>query len=143
MVGVIIVGPRRQDEVGFPLPDLANDLLSRVQARQQLAVVIVEDDVLDPDAASRFPRFRAPPGGQRAASLRLVSRVAVGDGDEPHPVAERGVLGGDAARSLITVVRMGAKRDDVQLAICAGRLRPLGRRLLRPGHGPDRRAGAR
>jgi hypothetical protein len=69
MVGVIVVRPWREHKVGFPLADLPDDLFSHGQAWQQLAVVIVEDDVLDPDAASRFPRFRPPPGGQRAASL--------------------------------------------------------------------------
>src|SRR6185295_3449431 len=84
------------------------------------------------------PRFGPPPRGERAASLGLVSSVAIGDGDEPYPVPECGVLGGDAARSLVAVIGMGAKRDDVELAIRTRRLRALERGLLPPADGAGR-----
>ena len=100
-----------------------------VERRDQLAVVVVEHDVLDADAAAGFLRLGAAPRRERASALGLMSRVAVGDRDEPHAMAERGVLRRRAAGALIAVVGMRAKRDDVQLAVGARRLRALGRLL--------------
>ena len=44
--------------------------------------MVVEDDVLDADAAAGLLRLGAAPRGQRAAAFRLVAGVAVGDRDE-------------------------------------------------------------
>ena len=101
--------------------------------------MVVEDDVLDADAAAGFLRLGAAPRRERAATLGLVPGVAVGDRDEPHAMAERGVLRRRAARALIAVVGMRAERDDVQLAVRARRLRALGRLLVdRPGRNAGR-----
>ena len=51
---MVVVGPGREDEVGFPFPDLPDDLLRGLQRGQQLAVVVVEDDVVDADATAGF-----------------------------------------------------------------------------------------
>ena len=99
--------------------------------------MIVEDDVLDADAASGFLGFGAPPRRQGAAALGLVPRVAVGDRDEADAMAERGEFRRGAARALVAVVRMRAKRDDVEFAVRRRRLRPLRRRL--PGCHASRR----
>ena len=92
MVGMVVVRPRCQHQVGIPLANLADDLLADVERRHQLAVVVVEDDVLDADAAAGFLRFGTAPRRERATTLGLVTRVAVGDGDESHAMAEGGVL---------------------------------------------------
>jgi hypothetical protein len=54
VIGVVIVRARREHEVGLPLADLPDDLLPDLERRQQLAVVVVEDDVVDADAAAGF-----------------------------------------------------------------------------------------
>ena len=87
--------------------------------RQELAVVVVEHDVLDADPAARFPRLRAAPCGQRAAALGLMTGVAVrhrrriGRGDRARRAWRR------ASGALIAVVRMGAESDHVELAVGA------------------------
>ena len=122
MVGMVIVRPRRQHEVGFPQTDLADDLLARFQRRKQLAVVVVEDDVVDPDPASSLLGFRPAPRRERAAAFRLMSRIAVGDGDEADVVSHRGQLRRGAACALIAIVRVGTEGNHIQLAVSAWRL---------------------
>src|SRR5206468_5838396 len=103
-------------------PDLADNLQPHVERRQQLAVVIVEHDIVDPDAPARFPGLLAPTGGQGTATLRLVTRVAVRDGDEPDVVAQRRPPGRGASGTLVAVVRMRSERDDVEPAVAGWRL---------------------
>jgi hypothetical protein len=123
MIRVIVIRPRRQHEISVPLAYLTNDLQTHIEGRQQLAVVVVEDDILDADPPSRFLCLGAPPSGQRAAALRLMTGVAVGDGHESHAVAERGILGRRTAGALVAVVRMRPERDDVEFRFGARRLR--------------------
>ena len=87
--------------------------------------MVVEDDVLDADATARLLRFRAAPGGERSATLRLVTRVPVRDRHESDTMAQRRILGSNAARALVTVVRVGAERNDIELAVSARRLSAL------------------
>ena len=129
MIRMIVVRPRREDEVRVPLPNLPDDLLAHRERRQQLAVVIVEDDVLDADSATGFARFGATPRGERAAAFGLMAGVAVGHRHESHAVAEGRVLRRNASGALIAVVGMRAERDDVQLAIRGRSLRALRGRL--------------
>ena len=118
-----------------------------VERRHELAVVVVEDDVLDADAAAGFLRLGAAPRGERAAAFGLMTRIAVGHRDEPHAMAERGIFRRGAAGALIAVVGMRAKRDDVQLAVGARRLRALGGGSMaaawRPAHRCQRRCRRR
>ena len=51
--------------------------------------------------------------------------VAVGDRDKANAVSQRRVLCGDAAGTLVAIVRMGAERDDVELPV-GWRLRLFG-----------------
>ena len=115
VIGVVVVRPRREHDVGVPLPDLADDLLAHVHGGHELAVVVVERfvfrDAEPPRRLLRPPRRRR---GERAAAFGLVAGVAVGDGDELDLVAQRGPLGGGAAGLLVAVVGMGAEGDDAE-----------------------------
>ena len=42
MVGVIVVGPVRQDQVGPEVADQADELVPRFERRHQLAVGVIE-----------------------------------------------------------------------------------------------------
>jgi hypothetical protein len=87
-------------------------------------------------------RFGAAPRGERAATLRLMARVTIGDRHESNAVAKGRILSRDAAGALIAVVRVRAKRDNIELAVRTRRLGASWLRLLAWGAGPDRtRAG--
>ena len=64
MIRMIIVWPRGNDNVRFPLTNLADHLFAHIQGRQELAVVIVEDFVFDANTPTSFLRFRAPALGE-------------------------------------------------------------------------------
>jgi hypothetical protein len=136
---MVVVGPRRQNQVGFPLPDLADDFLARLERREQLAVVVVEDHILDPDSTSGLLRLRPPARRQCPTPFRLVTRVAVRDRNEADVMSHRGEFRRGTARALIAIVRVGAKRNDVQLTVGAGRLRVWLRGLLGAGQGRQRK----
>src|SRR5215471_9264424 len=42
MVRVIVVGTMREDHVGFPTPDLPDDLPARLQLWEQLSIVVIQ-----------------------------------------------------------------------------------------------------
>ena len=112
VVRVVVVGPGCQHQIGLPLADLPDDLLTHIEAGHQLAVVVVQDDVVDADAASGLDGFGAPPHGQLPAAFLVVAGIAVGDGDKAHLVAHRRPLGGDAGRPDVAVVGMRAEGDN-------------------------------
>ena len=47
MIGVIIIGTMGNDNIGFEFTDLGNNLIAVFKGRHQLAVVIIQNDVLD------------------------------------------------------------------------------------------------
>ncbi len=102
---------------------------------------VIEDDVLDPDAAAGFLRLGAASGRERAAAFGLMTRVAVGHRNESHAMAEGRYLPGRAAGALIAIVGMRAKRDDVELTVRGRRLRPLWRRRVDGSDTDGGRAG--
>jgi len=78
MIRMIVIRAGCNDNVSFPLADLADNLLADFQGRQELAVVVIEDFVFDADASCRFLRFGTPALGEFLSVLRLVTSVAVG-----------------------------------------------------------------
>ena len=127
---MVVVRPRCEDEIGVPQADLPNDVLARLQRRDQLAVVIVERDVFDAGPPARLTCFLTPPRGECAPAFGLVTGVAIGDRYEPHAMTELGQLDGRAAGALVAIVGMGAEGDDVQPAVRARRERSLRSGLL-------------
>src|SRR4030095_16318252 len=89
----------------------------------------------------RFLGLGAPPCGECAAAFGLMAGVAVGDGDEPHAMTERGQPRAHAARALIAVVGVRPERDDVQLAVGARFPRALSRGVRMKGEPDQDRAG--
>ena len=83
---MVVVRSRRQDEIRFPQPDLSNDFFAWLEGRQQLAVVVVEPDVID-EFAVLLPVLRHATGGESTAPLGLMPGVAVGDRYEPYGYA--------------------------------------------------------
>jgi hypothetical protein len=75
MIGMVIIGPRRENEVGIHLPHLADDLFPDWQGREQLTVVIVQHDILDADAFAGFLGLGPPAIRQRAAAFGLMPGV--------------------------------------------------------------------
>ena len=76
--------------------------------------MVVQDDVVDADAAAGFDGFGSAPHCQLSAAFLVVPRIAVGDRHEPDLVAGGSPFGGDAPRADVAIVRMRAKRDNAQ-----------------------------
>jgi hypothetical protein len=117
MVGVIVVRARGEHEIGAPLPNLADDLLPYLQVGHELPIVIVEHDVLDADPPARLLCLGAAAHRQLPTPLLLVTGIAVGDRHEADLVPECRPLRGAAARPDVTVVGVGAERDDAERLI--------------------------
>ena len=79
MIRMIVIRAGCNDNVSFPLADLADNLLADFQGRQELAVVVIEDFVFDADASPGLYRFSAPALGECFSAHRLVPGIAVGD----------------------------------------------------------------
>jgi hypothetical protein len=84
--------------------------------------------------------FEEAAPGERCAAQGLVAGVAVGDGEELHPVAGEGEFGASAAELLLAVVGMGADGDDAQLGALRGGHKPAQERGCGQGGEEKRRA---
>ena len=71
-----------QDDVGLPVANQIGHLLPRLEIRHQLAVVDVEHLGLDAELRVARLDFRLAPLRERAAGLREMADVAVGQRDE-------------------------------------------------------------
>ena len=112
MIRMIIPGAMRQDDIGVPAPDTANDIFPGVQRRQQLAVVVPEDfGFRDPQTSSSFPGFGFPDSGEFGARMEVMTRRAVGHGEEFHGVSRGGKLIGRAAELDLAIVRVRPDAD--------------------------------
>ena len=131
MIGMVIPRPVRQDDVGLPFADQAGDLLARLEIRHQLAVVDVEDVRLDAELLVARRDLGLAPLRQRAARLREVSDVAVGQRHQLDLVSLRGHQRCRAPELQLGIVWMRAERDDAQRA-WRGR---LGGEMLNAGSG--------
>ena len=99
-----------------------------LQRRQQLAIVVVEDDVVDADATAGFDGLGAPAHGELAAALLVVAGIAVGDRDEADLGARGDPFGGDPPGADVAIVGMGPEGDDAQGFVSPERGRQQGRR---------------
>ena len=113
VVGMVVVGPRREDEVGPELADDADHLPAHVQVGHELAVVVVEDQVVGADHGAGAAGLRRPPSGERPPAHRLVAGVAVRQRDETHDVAPLAVEG-HRPPAVVGVVRMRADDEHPQ-----------------------------
>src|SRR5262249_14430789 len=112
MIRMIVVWPGRNDDIRFPLANLADHLFAHIHIRQELAVMVVQDFVFDADAPPGFLRFRASALGEFLSAHGLMPRIAVGERYELHLIAARGILGGEATGAKVTIIGMCAERDD-------------------------------
>ena len=116
MVGVVVVGPVGDHDVGLPLADLAGDRPAVLQRRQQLAVVDVQHLGLDAqDLGASLDLGGAAAGEVRAGHL-VVADVAVGHADELDLVARAWPSARGPAGLELAVVGMGAEDDDPERA---------------------------
>src|SRR5437588_2108152 len=107
VIRMIVIGARRNDDVRLPLADFADDLLTDLPGRQELAVVVIEHFVFDADASPGFLRLSAATLGKFFSAHRL------------HLVAEHGILGGDATCAEVAIVGMRTEGDDAhRLVLC-------------------------
>ena len=74
--------------------------------------MVVEHLVFDADSPCGLLCFGTAAHGERASTQGLMASVAVGQRNEFHFVAERGVLSGQSSRAQVAVVRMRAEGDD-------------------------------
>ncbi len=110
---MVIVGPRREHNVGLPLSNGSNDLPAHLEGWQQFSIMIAQDLVFgDSEAARGLLCFRITAPGERAAALLLMAGISIGDGKKFHCIAGLRKLRGGAGEFAIAVVRVGADSDD-------------------------------
>ncbi len=114
VVGVVVVGARRHNQVGLERADQGDDRAPVLERRQQLAVVVVEQLVADADHGRRRQRLGAAALDQLRAGHLLVPGVAVGERDEQDLVALLGVERRHAASRELAVVGVGAEDQHAQ-----------------------------
>ncbi len=112
MIGMVVVGPVRDHDVGLPLADLAGDRSPILEGGQQLAVVDVEHFRGDAeDLRALLDLGRAAAGEHRSRDL-VVPNVAVRDAHELHRVTELGPTRCRPAGVELAIVGMSAEDDD-------------------------------
>src|SRR5439155_27289941 len=94
VVGVVVVGPVGQDQVGADLADQAHDRAPVGQARLELAVVVVQHSAVDADHGRCGLRLRLAPPCEGRSSHLIVAGVAVGGRHEVDVVAGTHTQGG-------------------------------------------------
>ena len=137
MIGVIVVGTRRQYNIRIPLADLPDHLLAHLERGQQLSVVIIEDCVLDAQTARRFLGLGEPALGKSGAVQCLMARIAVGDGHELHRVPGGGKERGGTRRADVAIVGMRAEGDDPNLFSLRQQGRDAGQHQYETSHDPQ------
>ena len=115
MIGMIIVGTRRQHDVGVPAANLADNFLAHFERGQQFAIVIVQNFVLDSQAPRGFLGLAQPPLRQCGAAHGLMAGIPIGDRNELDRVAQARKQCGRSRCANIAIVRMRAERDDPNL----------------------------
>ena len=106
MVRMVIVGTGREHHVGVPLANPADDLNPHLEIRRQLAVMVVEHFVFDPQPAAGLNRLSPAPRRQRSAAFRLMPGVAVGNGNKLDLMPGGGVLRREATGPDVAIIRM-------------------------------------
>ena len=122
MVGMVVVGPVRKDEVGPEAADEPDQLPPRCQRRQQLAVVVVEHVIGRADDGAGGAGLGAAAPSQVGAVVEMVAGAAVGDADELDLAAETAPFGGEppALRSASSgwAPRMRMRGSDIMSLLC-------------------------
>src|SRR6185437_9442962 len=77
--------------------------------------MIIEHDIIDAKAASRFFGFSKTPGRKLRSFHRLMPRIAVGDRHESDRVAHFSEQRGGSGSPDITIVRMGSESNHTNL----------------------------
>ena len=79
--------------------------------------MIVQDIVFDADAPSSFTCLGTATSGERTTTLGLVTGISIGHRNKLDLVAQRGILGGEAASPNIAIVWMRAEGDHAHFRI--------------------------
>jgi hypothetical protein len=111
MIGMVIVGSGRQDDVSLPFADPSDDLTADLQAGHQFAVMIIEYFILDTDSAPGFQGFGAPAFRENATALLMVPDIAIRNRNELDFVSGRHILCRQSASLEVTIVWMRAKSN--------------------------------
>ena len=114
MIGMIIVGSMRQDEIGLEAANQADDLLPRFQSRQQSAIGMIEDIVGSADERAGGLGLGATARDERFAAQRLMASAAIGDADQFDLVAEATPQRGGAAGLVVGVVGVSAQYQNAE-----------------------------
>ena len=115
VIGMIVVRPMRQDQVGLELADEADDRRPVLQRREQAAVGDVERHVFGADDLAGRGRLGAALLDELRSRIDVMAGAAVGDADHLDDMAAASPECGAAAGTVIRIVRMGAEDQDPQL----------------------------
>src|SRR5688572_30111968 len=114
---MVIIRAWREDQIGLEVADDTDDLAATIERRQQLAVMIVEHQRLDPQRLGRSTRLGTPDGGKLGAAQRLMAGIAVGDRDKTGPPTAPGEECSQPAGFRFAIVRMSAKDQEARSSV--------------------------
>src|SRR5437867_6572031 len=117
MVGMIIIGPMAEHDVGFPLPNEAGKHAAIFEGGKQFAVMNVENDALHAENLVRSLHFVAPAQGQGAAGFAPMADIAIGHRHEQDMMAFFRPHGSCATYLKFAVIRMRPETDDAEFAV--------------------------
>ena len=111
VVGVVIVRPVGEHEVGFDLTNELDHVVAVVDRGFEFALRIVEGDVLRTDDRGGRVGLRTTSSSERRAALFVVAGLAVGHADVRHLVAALAVLRGRPTETNLAVVEVCANDE--------------------------------
>ena len=117
---MVVVRPRRHDQVGPKRADQLDDPAAVFQRRQQLAIVDVEQLVADADRRAGCGGLGAAALGQPRPADLVMPSIAIGHRDKQHLVALPRVQRRHAAGGEIAVVGVCAEHEHAQSLLCHG-----------------------
>lgn len=112
VVGVIILWPVCEHEVGLESADKPNESVSEVGSVPEVSVGLVADVVLGPDDGGGIGGFQAATLDESGPERLLVARFAVGYADHADDVAELAIESGQAAGGIFSVVGVGTNDEN-------------------------------
>jgi hypothetical protein len=134
MIGVIIVGSMRQEQVRLEIAYETDELLPCFEGRQQTAVGMVEYIIAGADDGGGGLSLGAATSDKRLAAQDVMAGAAVGDADELDLVAKSPPARGSAAGLVVGIVGVSAQDKNAEWWHGASRVREW----ENPGNGHDR-----
>ncbi len=111
---MIVIGPRRDDQVGLPLADLARDRPAVFQGWQQLAIVDIKDVRFDSQDLGAALHLGGPAAGKQCTRHLVMSNIPVGYTHELDLASGLGPACRGSTRRELAVIGMSPEDNHPQ-----------------------------